>query len=197
MLSRLNPASTMAISGLAIFTVWITWQAKGLEMSTAGNDRTREMVNKPAPEFALPSLDGRSISLAEYRGNKKVVVSYWATWRGPCRMELPVLRSFYQRMHKADADFEILAVSIDQDRESAESYAIENKLPFPILLDSSQKTAEKYLVTGIPVLFVIDKSGKVTTAHVGFDSTLEFLLANELGIKNYTPAMGAPDVSRH
>jgi peroxiredoxin len=112
-------------------------------------------------------------------------------------MELPVLRSFYQRWHKPDADFEILAVNIDSDREPAQAYATQEKLPFPVLLDPSEKAAEAYLVSGIPALYVIDKDGKVSFARVGFDTSPEFMLANKLGIQNYTPAIGARDASSH
>lgn len=197
MRTRPPAVAVLAIVALAVFTGWITWLAKGLETRTGGADRAGEMVHKPAPAFALPSLDGRTVSLAEYRGKKRVVVSFWASWCGPCRMELPVLRAFYQRMHKPDSDFEILAVSIDTDREPAESYATEAKLPFPVLLDASWKTSDAYLVSGIPTFFVIDKDGKVIFAHTGFDPGLEILLAHELGIQNYTPDIGVPDAGRH
>jgi peroxiredoxin len=105
----------------------------------------------------------RPFPLADYRGKKKVIVSYWASWCGPCRMELPMLASFYKKYHQDSSDFEILAVSIDDDRAAAQSFANTAKLPFPVLLDLDSKAADSYSVEAIPSLFVI-----------GLDSTIVY-----------------------
>ncbi len=187
--SRPSPGVALAIAALAAFTVWISWRAKTLEGSLNSKAETTALLHKPAPDFALKSLDGRTVSLADFRGKQKVVVAFWASWCGPCRVETPALRTFYQKTHKADADYEIVAVSIDDDRGAAEEYAARSKMPFPVLLDTAQKAAGAYGVDSIPRLFVIDKSGTVTFGQVGYTPALEFQLARELGIKNYTPSV--------
>jgi peroxiredoxin len=182
MRSRPSLAAVLAVAALAVFTVWITWRAKSLESESPAGNQAVALLHKPAPDFSLPALDGHVVSLAAERGKRKVVVSFWASWCGPCRMELPVLRSFYERTHKSDSDFEVLAISLDVDRDSAERMANELKLPFPVLLDSSQTIARAYGVWGIPMLFIVDKSGRVSYSGTGFNPGFEFLLASQLGI---------------
>jgi peroxiredoxin len=190
MRARPSVAAALAIVGLAVFTVWITWRAKVLE--NIPNAQSTALLNKPAPNFKLTALDGRTISLADYRGKEKVVLSFWASWCGPCRRELPVLRSFYQRTHRPGADYDILAINLDDDRESAQQATNEGKLPFPVLLDPDQKIADAYGVNGIPALFIVDKTGRVSYANAGFNMTLEFTLATKLGIDPKTVTSGEP-----
>lgn len=185
-----SPAAIIAIVALAVFTVFITWRAKSLERSMHERGETSPLVNKAAPPFALPSLDGRTISLADYHGKQNLVVSFWASWCGPCRLEMPVLRAFYEKHHNDSNSFEFLAISIDDSAAPARAFATSSKIPFPVLLDISKQTADAYHVDGIPTLFVIDKSGKVIFGHSGFDTTLQFQLANALGI-NLVPAGGS------
>jgi peroxiredoxin len=186
---RLSPLQIAGIIALAVFTIFITWRAKSLEKAIAKRDPASEIVSKTAPGFSLPALDGRTISLSDYAG-KKVVVSYWASWCGPCKVEMPELRDFYKRYHKPDSDFEILAISIDENRSDAERYASAESLPFPVLLDTDSKVADSYSVEGIPTMVVIDKSRKVTYAHTGLDQAMQFQLMSQLGIK-FPDALGA------
>jgi peroxiredoxin len=188
---RPSPLAIVGIAALAAFTIFITWRAKLLELKVLHHDEASELVNKPAPDFQLTTLDGSQVSLSDYRGKKLVVVSFWASWCGPCRLELPALRKFYERHHK-DADyFEILAISIDEDSEDAQKFATKAKLPFPVLVDSSGKVANAYGANVIPMLFIVDKYGKVIYGHTGFDQLMEFQLTQKLGIKPNTPAEGA------
>ena len=172
-----------AIAVLVAFTIFITWRVKRLEKSVLSRTSASVMISKSAPEFTLAALSGDTVSLADYRGKKTVVVSYWASWCGPCKVELPELREFYKRYHKADANFEILAISIDEQKADAEKYAAAEKLPFPVLFDPQSKTADAYSVEGIPTMFVIDKDGKIVHAHAGLEQAMQIQLMGELGLK--------------
>ena len=105
-------------------------------------------------------------------------------------MELPALARFYRQTHKSGSDFEIFAISIDDDKEAAQGAANTLKLPFPVLLDLDRRIAESYHIDSIPTLFVIDKSGKVVWSNVGFNAGLEAMLATQLGLQNYNPVAG-------
>jgi peroxiredoxin len=196
MRARPPAPAALALAVLAAFTVWITWRAKTIETSLGGFEgQASALDGKPAPDFRLASLDGRTVSAADFRGKKKLVVSFWASWCEPCRLELPVLAKFYQQTHKGDADYEIVSISVDADRADAEKAATQLKVPFTVLLDPASKTLQAYGVDAIPAMFVIDKDGKVLHGQVGFQTGFDFMLAQELGIKNYTPMAGATDDS--
>jgi len=179
---KLAPAQVLGIAVLALFTLFITWQAKSLEKRMHARSEASALVNKQAADFSLSSLDDQRVSLADYRGKKKVVLSFWASWCGPCRMELPVLANFYKKYHNADSNFEILAVSVDDERGEAEAYARKAKLPFPVLLDLDSKVADTYSVEGIPTMYVIDKNGTILWGNSGMDPAMEVRLAMQLGI---------------
>lgn len=191
---KLTAAQIAGIAAVALFTLFITWQAKSLEKRMHERSEASALVNKQAADFALPSLDEQRITLANYRGKKKVVLSFWASWCGPCRMELPVLADFYRKYHKADSNFEILAVSVDDNRGEAEAYAQKAKLPFPVLLDLDSKVADSYSVEGIPTMFVIDTNGTILWGNSGMDTAMEVRLAMQLGIDVRPQKPGAADV---
>jgi peroxiredoxin len=177
-----SPPELLAIAALAVFTVFITWKAKSLERPLNEGSDASVLVNKKAGDFSLQGLDGQTVALADYRGKKRVVVSFWASWCGPCRRELPVLADFYKKYHKDGSNFEILAISIDDDRADAEAYASQAKLPFPVLWDPTSKAAEAYSVEAIPSMFVIDSNGTIVYGNTGMDAAMEVRLAMKLGI---------------
>ncbi|MGH9688738.1 MAG: TlpA family protein disulfide reductase [Candidatus Acidiferrales bacterium] len=194
MARKLSLAQIAGIFVLAAFTVFITWRAKKLETSLTGQAETAVMVNKQAPTFSLPSLSGNQVSLADYRG-KKVVVSFWASWCGPCRREMPMLRSFYEQYHQADSNFQFLAVSLDDNRTDPAKYAAEENLPFPVLLDLTQQVGQEYGADAIPTLYVINEEGKVVYGQVGFNPTIQFRLMQLLGIKITPTTLGTVHVN--
>jgi len=186
---RPNLRWAFAIVVLATFTVWITWRAKTIELEGRWNQASSPLIGKLAPDFSLESLDGRKISLADYRG-KTLAVTFWASWCAPCRMELPVLSQLYQQTHNSGSSFEILAISIDTTRDAAQSAARSLNLPFPVLLDPESHASATYQVEAIPMLFVVNRAGKVILSHTGFQPGMDFILAQQFDIKNYTPLGG-------
>src|SRR5260370_5120337 len=136
---RLSATAILSITVLALCTVLMTWRDSLLETAVQREREQPELVEKPAPDFSALTLDGRTVSLADFRGQKKVVVAFWASWCGPCRLEMPSLVQFYKRNHSDSSDFEILAVSIDEDPKAAADFATAMKLNFPVLVDPRQK----------------------------------------------------------
>jgi thiol-disulfide isomerase/thioredoxin len=128
----------------------------------------RQLVKKPAPGFAIKTLEGEDVSLEGLRG-KVVVLDFWATWCGPCRMTLPLVRNLHKTVQDK-ADVEILCMNVwerDPDRAKVAPYWKENSYPMKVGL-ASGTDASSYGVSGIPTLFVIDRQGQIRYQHVGY-----------------------------
>jgi peroxiredoxin len=169
---------------LAAFTVWITWRAKTLELDLGVNTTKLALVGKQAPDFHLPALDGRTVSLSDYHG-RKVAVIFWASWNNGSHPAMASLGLFYRNNRTADANFDMVAISVGDDRKAAQDFVTESKVTFPVLLDGSEATAKAFQVRSIPAVAVIDGNGKVTWGFVGFTQRLTFDLARELGVTNF------------
>ena len=178
---KLSVGSYAGLSLLAISFLFFTWKAKSLEQTTFGHAEASAMMYKQAPDFSLTSLSGDNVALHDYRG-KKVVLSFWASWCGPCRRELPALKNLYATYHKDPSKFEILAISEDDSKHDALKYSNEERLPFPIPWDEGGKIEEAYGVTAIPSLFVLDENGKVIYAEEGYSTMVNFILMQKLGL---------------
>lgn len=127
---------------------------------------------KPAPEFALKDADGKTVRLADYRG-KVVLLDFWATWCGPCKIEIPWFMEF-ERKHK-DKGFAVIGVSMDEDGWAAvKPFTEELKINYRIVI-GSDSTAQLYGgVEALPTTFLIDREGKVASVHVGVTGKRDF-----------------------
>jgi len=114
------------------------------------------------PPLALPALDGRTVDLADLRG-KVVAVNFWATWCGPCQVELPALAQVW-RDHR-DNCFEILGVAEESAR--ADLLRVAPSIPYPILVDERASAVGPWRVPGYPRTVLIDAEGKIRGTFQG------------------------------
>ena len=126
---------------------------------TPGVDTERSEVGFKAPAFTVRNLKGQRIQLADHKG-KVVILNLWATWCGPCRVEMPGMENLYRRYRSQG--LEILAVSLDKgSSDKVQTFADEYQLSFPVLLDSDGQVESRYDSFTIPTTYVIDKKGMV------------------------------------
>ena len=123
------------------------------------------IVGKEAPDFVLKSMDGRNLRLSEYRG-QVVLVNFWARWAGDSRQEMPALDRINTTYHRAGLI--VLGVSVDEDSRRAREFAGAMKVGYPILFDTSSSIGRDYLLQKMPMTILVDRSGVVRYANVGF-----------------------------
>jgi thiol-disulfide isomerase/thioredoxin len=125
-------------------------------------------VGEAAPDFTLPDGRGRPVSLADLRG-RVVCVDFWASWCPPCRAVLPALDDIARRLGRGS--LEIVAVSIDQERASADRF-LAARVPAPavrIAYDPAGSLLARFGAAGMPALYVIDRRGVVRAVEISFD----------------------------
>lgn len=118
-----------------------------------------------APDFTLLDLNGKKVSLAEYRG-KAVVLNFWATTCGPCKAEMPSLNSLYLEFR--NKGLSVVAVSVDTSEKPVRAFISEKNLAFTVLMDKDKEVFfDSYAVMGLPTTFLIDRSGAIVEKIIG------------------------------
>lgn len=129
------------------------------------NDSAALKITKTkSMNFKLKDLNGKEVSLSDYKG-KKVFLNFWATWCHPCKAEMPEMEKLYQETK--DSDLVILAVNLDEEKNTVQKFINSNKYNFPVLLDTGNIVADKYEIISIPTSFFIDKEGNIDYKHIG------------------------------
>ena len=187
---------TAALFVLAIFAWagWANWEYRKqaaervlansaqVELVAAATGDTPEslspLVGKPAPAFALEDLSGNMVSLSKYKG-KALLINFWATWCGPCKLETPWLVDL--RNQYASQGFEIIGVSTDDiDRNDKEKLGEEKKeiarfveqmhMPYPVLIEGDLLSKPYGGLDAMPTSFFVDRTGKVVAVQMGITS---------------------------
>jgi peroxiredoxin len=122
-------------------------------------------IGKPAPGFTLNDVNGRKVSLSDYKGNV-ILLNFWATFCGPCKEEMPSLNNLYVAFKKDGLI--VLAISTDDSEKPVQSFIRAKAITFPILMDTDQQVFfDRYGVLGLPTSFIIDRDGIVREKILG------------------------------
>jgi cytochrome c biogenesis protein CcmG/thiol:disulfide interchange protein DsbE len=192
--------SLVLIAVLVIFAIfawagWANWEyrqqaaekllassAKGELVSDAGGGikYNSPFMGKPAPAFTLQDLSGKKVSLASYKG-KAVLINFWATWCGPCKIETPWLVELRDKY--AGQGFEILGISTEgddlkpddkagwaKDKAAIAKFVAEEKVSYPVLVDGDSLSQAYGGLDAMPTSFFVDRNGTVVAAQMGLTS---------------------------
>jgi thiol-disulfide isomerase/thioredoxin len=120
-------------------------------------------------DLKFTAVDGKAIDLSQMRG-KVVLVDFWATWCPPCREEVPNVVAAYQKYH--DKGFEILGVSLDQNKDALLAFTKEHGMAWPQYFDGKgwdNDVSKNFGIDSIPSMWLVGKDGKVITTNARDD----------------------------
>jgi peroxiredoxin len=121
-------------------------------------------VTGVAPAFTLTDLEGKPVSLSEFRG-KVVVLDFWATWCPPCKREIPDFVDLQKEY--GSQGVQIVGIALDEP-DKVKAFARQNGMNYPVLLGTDDVSLRYGGIEGIPTTFIIDKSGKIVNTFEGY-----------------------------
>lgn len=129
------------------------------------------MIGNPAPAIDLPLLDGGRLNLAEHKGKNVVILDFWASWCGPCRVGLPIVNRVAEEFRDKGVVF--YAVNVGEDKPTAQAFLEQTGITTTVALDTDRVAQQAYQADGIPKTVIVDKDGIVRDAHAGVGPRLE------------------------
>ena len=162
MFSRRAYARWIGLLGVSALAASCSFSPKRTSGTGESSDR------KLAANFSLPDANGVPVALAGYRG-RVVLLNFWATWCGPCKIEIPWFIEFNKSYR--DRGFAVLGVSLDDDGwKSVKQYVTEKKMDYPVMVGNDQVSRSYGGIDSLPTTFIIDRDGGIAFVHMGLVS---------------------------
>lgn len=169
-------------------------------IAPATSHKVKAAGNYPmAPNFSLTDLNGAKLALSDYKG-KVVLLDFWATWCGPCRIEIP---SFIQMETKyRDQGFTVIGLAIEDTPDAVRQFYQQFHMDYPVAMGDSKVASLYGGILGLPTSFVIGRDGRIYSQHTGttspqvFEKEVQELLAEKPGgdAANFTPAGASEEI---
>lgn len=131
------------------------------------DDAGHTKVGDTVPAFSVQEISGDTFSIGAERG-KVVVVSFWATWCGPCQVEMPLLEKDIWEKYKSSADFAMVGIAREQTKETVSNFQAHHSFTYPLAYDPDRSTYRLFADSGIPRTYVVDRRGRIVYQSVGY-----------------------------
>jgi cytochrome c biogenesis protein CcmG/thiol:disulfide interchange protein DsbE len=150
--------------------------------SSNGNSSNTSETNsdrQKAPDFSWQTQDGKVMHLSDLKG-KAVLLDFWATWCGPCRMTIPHVESLYNKYKNKGVV--VIGVNLDKasSRNAVSEFTKKEGITYLVISDASGTVASQYGATSIPRFFFVDKHGNIAKMIVGYDPNMEETFSKEI-----------------
>lgn len=123
----------------------------------------RTLISKPAPDFEFTDIENNKVKLSNFKG-KVVLIDFMATWCGPCRKQIEILKKLWPKYKDKGVVFMSISVS-ERDRERLPRFSLEYGIEW--IIGVCSEAGVKYGITAIPTLVVVDEDGRVVFKHTG------------------------------
>ncbi len=150
----------------------------GITLLSPTTQASHPLEGKPAPRFTLKTMAGKPFRLDKVK-SPVIVLDFWATWCGPCRMGLPLLQQFSDWAKKNKKPVSVYTVNLQEHPSKPRAYWKQKKFNMPVLMDTDGRVGEAYGVNGIPHTVIIH-NGKIARIHVGYSPDLKDRLKSDV-----------------
>jgi peroxiredoxin len=147
-----------------------------VSLAASARDSEKQAYGAIAANFNLPLLNGGTVSLADFRGKKPVVLAFWATWCPNCRRDLPKMNAYYEKYKNKVA---AVAINMQEDAATVADFVTASKISLPVALDSGS-AAQAYGVQYTNTHILVDKDGIIIKTVVGDIKEEDFELLSSL-----------------
>lgn len=163
----------VAVLLVILLTGVVAWQMRGAAEETSSpslaearplDGEGAPLVGQIAPDFEIVYPDGSRQRLSDLRG-RPVLINFWATWCGPCRVEMPEIERAY--LQYQDQSLVVLAVNLQESPAQVQAFVEELAITFPVVLDPQGDLADRYQIRSLPSSLFIGRDGVVAVRWIG------------------------------
>ncbi len=121
-------------------------------------------AQQQAPDFSLPTLTGKTVKLADYKG-KIVVLNFWASWCPPCRLEIPDFVKVYQTYKGKGVEF--IGIAVSSEKKDIQKIVEQDNVSYPVVIGTEEVKSLYGGIQAVPTTFFINRKGEIVKKHVG------------------------------